>query len=72
MAFALRDLDPAVLQRLDQAAAAKGMSRNRYIIEVLTEHAGTVRPAATEEVFSAAAELASDLGDDDLMRRAWS
>lgn len=72
MAFAIRGLSPEVVEKIDVAAAARGMSRNAYIVEVLTEHIRRVRPLVTPESFARAAELASDLGDEDLMRAAWS
>lgn len=72
MAFALRGLDPAVLERIDAAAARRGVSRNAYIVEVLTAHVHHDRPAATREAFAHAAALAVDLDDEDVMRAAWS
>lgn len=72
MAFPIRGMPAEVVQKLDMAAAAKGMSRNAYVVEVLTEHARRVRPNVTGESFAMAAELAADLGDDDVMRAAWS
>lgn len=65
-------LAPDVLDKLDAAAESKGLSRNAYIVEVLTEHARRVRPVVTSESFAHAAGLAADLGDDDLMSTAWS
>lgn len=72
MAFALRGLDPAVLERIDATAEAKGMSRNAYIVTVLTDHTRRVRPVASPHAFRQAVELASDLGDRELMASAWS
>ncbi|MGH8907240.1 MAG: type II toxin-antitoxin system VapB family antitoxin [Egibacteraceae bacterium] len=72
MAFPVRGLSQDVIDRLDAAAAAKGVSRNAYVVEVLTQHARQVRPTVTRESFARAAELASDLGDKELMRAAWS
>jgi plasmid stability protein len=72
MAFPVRGLPPDVVEKLDIAAAAKGMSRNAYVAEVLTQHAREVRPTVTPESFARAAELAADLGDEQLMRAAWS
>lgn len=72
MAFPVRGLPPDVVEKLDIAAAAKGMSRNAYVAEVLTQHARQVRPTVTSESFARAAELASDLGDEHVMRAAWS
>lgn len=54
--------------KIDAAAAAEGSSRNAYIVRVLTEHVQQVRPVATAEAFRRAA----DLGDETLMRAAWS
>lgn len=72
MAFPIRGLPPDVVDKLDIAAAQRGVSRNAYVIEVLTEHARLVRPAVTAESFAEALELAADLGDEELMRSAWS
>lgn len=72
MAFPIRGLDPQVVDKIDAAAAERGMSRNAYIVELLTEHASKIRPTTNERSFAEAASLASDLGDDEVMRRAWS
>jgi len=70
--FPVRGLAADVVDKLDAAAQAEGSSRNAYIVKVLTEHARRVRPLATEDSFRQAAELAADLGDEDLLRAAWS
>jgi plasmid stability protein len=44
MAFPVRGLPPDVIEKLDVAAAARGMSRNAYVAEVLTQHARQIRP----------------------------
>lgn len=72
MAFPVRGIPPEVVEKLDTAAAAKGMSRNAYVVEVLTEHVRQTRPTVTRESFAHAAELATDLGDEALLRAAWS
>jgi plasmid stability protein len=72
MTFPVRGLDPEVVEKLDAAAAQHGMSRNAYIVELLTDHARQVRPTVTADSFAQAAALASDLGSEELMRRAWS
>lgn len=72
MAFPVRGLPPDVVDKLDIAAAQRGVSRNAYVVDVLTQHARHVRPTITAEDFAAALELASDLGDEELMRSAWS
>lgn len=72
MAFPVRGLPVDVVEKLDVAAAARGMSRNAYVAEVLTQHARQVRPTVTRESFAHAAELAADLGDEPLMRAAWT
>lgn len=72
MAFPVRGLPPDVLEKLDIVAASRGMSRSAYVVEVLTTHARQVRPTVTRESFASAAELAADLGDEKLMRAAWS
>ena len=72
MAFPIRGLPPDVVEKLDTAAAAKGMSRNAYVAEVLIQHVRQIRPTVTRESFAEATELAADLGDQALMRAAWS
>lgn len=72
MAFPIRGVPPEVVEKLDIAAAARGMSRNAYMVEVLTSHVRHIRPAVTRESFAHAAELAADLGDETLLRAAWS
>ncbi|MGH3914432.1 MAG: type II toxin-antitoxin system VapB family antitoxin [Pseudonocardiaceae bacterium] len=72
MAFPVQGLPSDVVEKLDIAAAAKGMSRNAYVAEELTEHVRQIRPTVTSESFAQAAALAADLGDQTLMRTAWS
>ncbi|MGF1645873.1 MAG: hypothetical protein ACFCVF_02975 [Kineosporiaceae bacterium] len=69
--FPIRGLDEDVVRRLDSAARSRGMSRNAYVVEVLTAHARQVRRPFDAGAFAAAVELAADLGDDRLMRSAW-
>jgi plasmid stability protein len=70
-AFPVRGLDEDTIRRLDVAARSRGMSRNAYVVEVLTEHARRVRRPLDRSAFTAAVELAADLGDGELMRSAW-
>ncbi|WP_019878016.1 FitA-like ribbon-helix-helix domain-containing protein [Sporichthya polymorpha] len=72
MAFPIRGLPDEVAEKLDQIAAQHGLSRNAYVVEVLTTHVREARPEASQDRFAAAAALASDLGDEDVMRAAWS
>lgn len=72
MAFPIRGLPPDVVDKLDVAAAEHGVSRNAYVVAVLTEHARQVRPTVTAESYAEALALAVDLGDEELMRSAWS
>lgn len=72
VAFPVRDLPADVVEKLDIAAAERGISRNAYVVELLTEHARRLRPTVTAESFAEALELAADLGDEELMRSAWS
>ncbi|MGH3928596.1 MAG: hypothetical protein ACRDTF_01300 [Pseudonocardiaceae bacterium] len=68
MAFPVRGLPPDIVEILDNAASAKGMSRDAYVAEVLTQHARQIRPTVTRESFA----IAADLGDKTLMRTDWS
>lgn len=72
MAFPDRRLPPDVIDKLDIAAAERGVSRNAYLVEVLVDHARRVRPTVSAESYAVALELAADLGDEELMRSAWS
>jgi hypothetical protein len=72
MAFPIRGLAADVIDKLDAAASERGLSRNAYIVEVLTQHAREVRPVVTRESFAQAATLAADLGNEELMTAAWS
>lgn len=72
MAFPIRGLPPDVVDKLGTAATARGMSRNAYIAEVLTQHARCIRPTATRDGYAHAAALAADLGAAELMHAAWS
>ncbi len=72
MAFPVRGLPEDVAEQLDRIAAQRGVSRNAYVVELLTAHVRGERPQVTAERFSAAAGLAADLGDEELMRAAWS
>lgn len=72
MAIPIGGLPDEVAEKLDHLAAQRGLSRDAYVVEVLTVHVREVRPEATPDRFAAAAELAADLGDEDLMRTAWS
>lgn len=71
-AFPIRGLSPEIIDRIDAAAHAEGSSRNAYIVKILTEHAQRVRPVASADAFARAADLVTDLGDESLMRAAWS
>lgn len=72
MAFPIRGLPADVVDKLDVAAAQRGLSRNAYVVGLLTEHARRVRPTVTAESYADVLSLASDLGDEELMRSAWS
>lgn len=72
MAFPIRGLPPDVVDKLDIVAAEQGVSRNAYVVELLTDHARRLRPTVTTESFAEALGLAADLGDGELMRSAWS
>ncbi|MGQ0624639.1 MAG: type II toxin-antitoxin system VapB family antitoxin [Sporichthyaceae bacterium] len=72
MAFPIRGLPDEVAEKLDHIASQRGLSRNAYLVEVLTAHVQDVRSEITPDRFAAAAALAIDLGDENLMRAAWS
>ncbi len=68
----IRNVDDETLRRIDAEAARHGLSRNEYLRRevVRLTHRGP-RSATREDLARSIAAL-SDLGDDDVMRRAWS
>lgn len=69
----VRGIPEEDLRRIDDAAARVGLSRNSYLrreFHRIARHRATPRPTA--EDYSRAKSAMADLGDDDVMRQAWS
>jgi len=69
----IRGLSPEAVARLDEAAAAQGLSRSEYLRRRFEQEA-PLDPSVvvTMADLRRAAAAASDLLDDDVMRQAWS
>jgi hypothetical protein len=65
----IRDIPDHVLKAIDVAARRLGLSRSEYLRRRLTALGGE-GPVTTDDL-DRFAETFSDLGDPDLMRRAW-
>lgn len=68
----IRGLAEDDVRRIDAEAERRGLSRNEYLrreVSRLAQHGG--RPATRADL-TRAAEIVADLGDEDLMRQAWS
>lgn len=69
----IRGLSSEAIARIDDEAAAQGISRNEYLRRGLEQAApATGDEVATMDDLARAAEAARDLLDDDVMREAWS
>jgi hypothetical protein len=60
------------LRRIDAEAERRGLSRNEYLRREVSRLAQRGTRAATRADLAKAAELVADLGDEDVMRQAWS
>jgi len=67
----IRDVPEDVLVALDALAEGMGLSRTEYIRRRLAQDAHTARLPVTVEDLRRFGEAFGDLGDDDLMRKAW-
>lgn len=69
----IRGLSPEAVTRLDELAAAQGLSRSEYLRRRFEqESAAEPKAVASLADLQRAARAASDLLDDDVMRQAWS
>ena len=57
MRVSLRDIDEKTLLVIDNRAHKKNISRNKYIVQVLDEHAMSVEQEEAENRFSASLEI---------------
>jgi hypothetical protein len=67
----IRDIPDDVLAGLDVLAGRVGLSRSEYIRRRLTQEARRARMPVTVEHFRRFADTFVDLGDPELMTRAW-
>lgn len=67
----IRDVPEDVLVALDALAERMGLSRTEYIRRRLAQDAHTAQLPVTVEDLRRFGEAFGDLGDEDLMRKAW-
>lgn len=68
----IRDVPDDVLAAIDAKAERLGLSRAAYLRRALERERTPGRGPITVEHLAAAADLAADLDDPDVMSRAWS
>jgi plasmid stability protein len=68
----IRDLPDDVVAALDARAALLGLSRNEFLRRRIAQEARRSSPPVTAEDLREFATLAADLGDPEVMARAWS
>ena len=68
----IRDVPDEVVSALDERAKRQGLSRTEFLRRTLTREAA-IRPGrkTTIEDLRRFSEMARDLKDDEIMRRAW-
>lgn len=68
----IRNIDEETLRRLDASAERQGLSRNEYLRREVSRLAqGASRPANRSDLARSVHAL-SDLGDEELLKQAWS
>jgi hypothetical protein len=68
----IRDVPPEDLARIDAHAARLGLSRSEYLRRRLHQDAARPTGAVTADDLRAFSARFADLGDPEVMRRAWS
>lgn len=68
----IRDVPPEDLARIDAAAARRGLSRSEYLRRRLHQEATRPQATVTADSLRGFGERFADLGDPEVMRRAWS
>ena len=68
----IRDLPDEVLAAIDAKARRAGLSRTEYIRRTLSREGSDSSPQVTVEDLRDFAGTFADLGDSDVMSRAWS
>jgi hypothetical protein len=67
----IRDVPDDVIAAVDARAARLGLSRSEYVRRRLAQDAAIQDTAVSVEDLTRFAEVFSDLGDPDVMSRAW-
>ncbi|MGH3907943.1 MAG: type II toxin-antitoxin system VapB family antitoxin [Pseudonocardiaceae bacterium] len=67
----IRDVPDDVLVAIDGHARRLGLSRSEYLRRQLARNAGTSGADVTVDDLRRFADTFADLGDPDVMRRAW-
>jgi plasmid stability protein len=68
----IRDVPDDVVAALDARAASLGLSRNEFLRRRMAQEARRSPSPVTAEDLRQFADLAADLGDPEVMARAWS
>jgi hypothetical protein len=67
----IRDVPDDVIAAVDDRASRLGLSRSEYVRRRLAQDAATRAMAVTVRDLARFAEVFADLGDPDVMSRAW-
>ncbi|MCY9786305.1 antitoxin [Nocardiopsis sp. EMB25] len=67
----IRNVPDSVLSAIDADAKRHGLSRSEYLRRSLERTARSAGTSVTEDDLSRFAEAFSDLGDPEVMKRAW-
>jgi len=68
----VRDIDPAILSRIDAAARRRGVSRNALLRELLSRYAEEQRPEPlTDAQVAAFGDAVGGLGDEQRRQGVW-
>ncbi len=67
----IRDIPDDVVSAIDAKAKRLGLSRSEYLRRQMTQAATTGEGTVTVESLRTFNETFGDLGDDEVMRRAW-
>jgi len=68
----IRDVPEEVVAAIDARAAALGLSRNEFLRRRVAQEARRSTQSVTVADLRRLSELAADLGDPEVMARAWS
>lgn len=72
MDILIRGMAPEDVDAVDAKASRLGLSRNQYVTRLLHADARAAAPPVTVADLESLAQTYADLGDDDVMRAAWS